>query len=190
MNRASAILGTIVFFFVAPGIVAGVVPWSLSGWRLHARFPGDWMLMSIGGVLIVSGLAALIASFARFALEGRGTPAPIAPTAELVTGGLYRFVRNPMYVAVLAIILGHALAFANLAVLIYGVITFAVVHTFVTLYEEPTLRDTYGASYDAYVGAVPRWIPRLIPWAGNKEARPEDGAEGPLARNLKKLFGL
>ena len=161
MNRPSAILGTIVFFFVAPGIIAGFIPWSLSGWRIHALLPGDWVLVAIGGVLIVSGLAALIASFARFALDGRGTPAPIAPTAELVTGGFYRFVRNPMYVAVLAIIFGQALAFASLAVLIYGVIVFAAVHAFVTLYEEPTLRDTHGASYDAYVAAMPRWIPRL-----------------------------
>jgi protein-S-isoprenylcysteine O-methyltransferase Ste14 len=167
MSRASAILGTIVFFFVAPGIVAGVIPWSLSGGQSHARFPGNWILVAIGSALIAAGLAALIASFARFALEGRGTPAPVAPTADLVTGGLYRFVRNPMYVAVLAIILGQALAFANLAVLVYGVITFAVVHAFVTLYEEPTLRDTYGASYDAYVAAVPRWIPRLTPRAGD-----------------------
>ena len=140
MSRTSAILGTIVFFFVAPGIVAGVVPWSLSGWQIHARFPGTGSLLAIGGAADRSGLAALIASFARFALEGRGTPAPIAPTAELVTGGLYRYVRNPMYVAVLAIILGQALAFASLAVLIYGAIVFATVHAFVTLYEEPTLR--------------------------------------------------
>ena len=75
-----------------------------------------------------------------------------------------------MYVAVLAIILGQAIAFASLAVLIYGVIVFAAVHTFVTLYEEPTLRGTYGASYDAYVAAVPRWIPRLTPWAERSEA--------------------
>jgi protein-S-isoprenylcysteine O-methyltransferase Ste14 len=167
MSRASAILGTIAFFFVAPGIVAGVVPWSLSGWQIHTRLPGAWIVVAIGGVLIISGLAALIASFARFALEGRGTPAPIAPTAELVTGGLYRHVRNPMYVAVLAIVLGQALAFASLAVLIYGVILFATVHAFVTLYEEPTLRDSYGASYDVYVAAVPRWIPRLTPWVGH-----------------------
>lgn len=167
MSRASAILGTMVFFFVAPGIVAGVVPWGLSGWQVHARLPGDWIVVAVGAVLIVSGLAALIASFARFALQGRGTPAPIAPTDELVTGGLYRHVRNPMYVAVLAIVLGQALAFASLAVLIYGIIVFATVHAFVALYEEPTLRDTYGASYDVYVAAVPRWIPRLTPWAGH-----------------------
>jgi protein-S-isoprenylcysteine O-methyltransferase Ste14 len=167
MSRASAILGTVVFFFLAPGMVAGVVPWSLSGWQIHTRVPGDWIVVTIGGVLIVSGLAALIACFARFALQGRGTPAPIAPTDALVTGGLYRHVRNPMYVAVLAIILGQALAFASLAVLIYGVIVFATVHAFVTLYEEPTLRDSYGASYDAYVTAVPRWIPRLTPWASH-----------------------
>jgi protein-S-isoprenylcysteine O-methyltransferase Ste14 len=163
MNRISAVLGTIVFFFVAPGIVAGVIPWSLSGWQTNG-LPGGWILTIIGGVLIAAGLVALIASFARFALQGRGTPAPVAPTAELVTGGFYRYVRNPMYVAVLAIILGQALAFGSLAVLIYGVIVFGTVHAFVVAYEEPTLRDTYGASYDAYVAAVPRWIPRLTPW--------------------------
>jgi protein-S-isoprenylcysteine O-methyltransferase Ste14 len=165
MNRVSAILGTIVFFFVAPGIVAGVIPWSLSGGRNHAWLPGNWILAAIGSALIVAGLAALIASFARFALEGRGTPAPIAPTAKLVTGGFYRFVRNPMYVALLSIILGQALVFASLPVLIYGVVVFAAVHAFVTLYEEPMRRAAYGASYDAYVVAVPRWIPRLTPWA-------------------------
>ena len=164
MSRWSAIAGTIVFFFLAPGIVAGVVPWGISGWRLHAPFPGYGLLQILGAILIAGGLAALIHSFARFALEGRGTPAPVAPTAQLVGGGLYRYVRNPMYVAVLAIIGGQALLFGNIGVAVYGMVVFTAVHAFVLAYEEPTLRETYGADYDAYRANVPRWIPRMSPW--------------------------
>lgn len=164
MSRASAILGTIVFFFVAPGIVAGALPLWISGARLAPPFPDYGIAQAAGALLILAGLASLIASFARFALEGRGTPAPIAPTATLVVGGQYRYVRNPMYVAVLSIILGQAMLFASLAVLAYGVVIFAAVHTFVVAYEEPTLRATYGESYDAYAAHVPRWLPRLTPW--------------------------
>jgi protein-S-isoprenylcysteine O-methyltransferase Ste14 len=105
-----------------------------------------------------------VTAFAQFALEGRGTPAPVAPTANLVVKGLYRYVRNPMYVAVLAIILGQALLFASLAVLAYGALVLLAVHLFVVAYEEPTLHDTYGAQYDAYGRGVRRWIPRLTPW--------------------------
>lgn len=164
MRLPSAILGTIVFFFVAPFAVAGVLPLWISGARFAAPFPGYQLMQAVGVILILAGLVSLLASFARFALEGRGTPAPIAPTATLVVGGQYRYVRNPMYVAVLAIILGQALLFASLAVLTYGAVIFAAVHTFVVAYEEPTLRRSHGAEYDAYAAYVRRWIPRLTPW--------------------------
>lgn len=164
MRLPSAIAGTVVFFFVAPAIVAGAVPLAISGGHFAAPFSGYWLMKLAGAVLIAGGLASLLASFARFAMEGRGTPAPIAPTAKLVVGGQYRYVRNPMYVAVLSIILGQALLFANLAVAAYGLLVFAAVHTFVVAYEESTLREMHGAAYDAYTAAVPRWIPRLTPW--------------------------
>lgn len=164
MRRSSAVLGSVVFFLLAPGIVAGVLPLWISGAGVRSPLAGHELLVAPGAILIVMGLAALIASFARFALEGRGTPAPIAPTAALVVTGLYRHVRNPMYVAVLAVILGQALLFASVAVLAYAAAVFVAVHAFVVSYEEPTLRRTYGAGYEAYAAAVPRWIPRLTPW--------------------------
>jgi protein-S-isoprenylcysteine O-methyltransferase Ste14 len=162
MKRAT--LGTIAFFFLAPGTVAGLVPGWLSGWERPAG--GLRVTDVVGGVLVTIGLAVVIAAFAQFAREGRGTPAPVAPTEQLVVGGLYRYVRNPMYLAVAAIIGGQALIFQSGAVLGWLVAFMVLVLTFVTAYEQPTLRRTYGASYEAYCDAVPGWFPRLTPWRG------------------------
>ena len=103
----------------------------------------------------------LFVSFcSRFVWEGRGTPAPIAPTEHLVVGGPYRWVRNPGYVAVTAILLGEALVLGSQAVLAWAVLVAIAFHVFVLVYEEPTLRATFGAEYDAYCRRVPRWLPR------------------------------
>lgn len=83
-----------------------------------------------------------------------------------MVGGIYRHVRNPMYLAVLAIILGQALIFSSWAVLVYGLIAAAAMISFVKLYEEPTLAQHYGEEYEAYRRAVPGWLPRLTPWRG------------------------
>ena len=106
----------------------------------------------------------LLESFARFALHGEGTPAPVAPTRRLVVTGLYRFVRNPMYLAVLALILGQALLLGSWELATYGAVVALGFQLFVLGYEEPTLRRTYGAEYEAFTRAVPRWIPRFRPW--------------------------
>lgn len=108
----------------------------------------------------------LLHAFARFALEGLGTPAPIAPTERLVIGGIYRHVRNPMYVAVLSIIIGQALLFSSWSIATYAAIAAAAMVTFVKLYEEPTLAGRYGAEYKAYRHNVPGWLPRITPWKG------------------------
>jgi protein-S-isoprenylcysteine O-methyltransferase Ste14 len=163
MNRAGAWVGTKVFLFVAPGIVAGLVPWWLTGW---VAGPTNLALVAAGWLLVVVGAAALLASFARFAVEGRGTPAPVAPTDALVVGGLYRYVRNPMYLAVVAVILGQALILARPVLLVYAALVLATTAAFVRVYEEPTLAERYGAEYDAYRAAVRGWWPRLHPWRG------------------------
>jgi protein-S-isoprenylcysteine O-methyltransferase Ste14 len=157
--------GSVLFFLAAPCVVAGVVPW------LITRYdgPGPVLVVGLGTLLVAAGLAALIACFVRFVREGRGTPAPVAPTRELVVGGLYRWVRNPMYLAVATIILGQAVVFASFGVLVWLVVFAVAVVTFVTAYEEPTLRETYGESYDAYRAAVPGWWPRLTPWHGGQQ---------------------
>ena len=161
MNRARAWVGTTVFLFVAPGVVAGLVPWWLTGWVAGST---NLALVVVGWLLVVVGAAALLASFVRFAVEGRGTPAPVAPTDALVVGGLYRYVRNPMYLAVVAVILGQALILARPVLLVYAALVLATTATFVRVYEEPTLAERYGAEYDVYRTAVRGWWPRRHPW--------------------------
>src|SRR5918993_370727 len=164
MRKAGAALGSAVFFALAPGVVAGLVPWWLTGWQVRS-LPAWWLPLRLAGVvLLVAGTVVLVQAFARFVIEGLGTPAPVAPTKELVVGGLYRWVRNPMYVGVAGAIAGQAVLFGSLGVAVWLVGFVAAVTTFVRLYEEPTLRRTYGASYDAYTAAVRRWIPRVRPW--------------------------
>ena len=132
-----------LFFLAAPGVVAGLVPWWLTGYRLNASAP--WLLglrFGAGGLLLLAGLAVLVRAFGRFVLEGRGTPAPIAPTEVLVVGGDYRYVRNPMYVAVIACILGQAVILGSLALLGYAVAVWLAMAAFVHWYEEPVLGAT------------------------------------------------
>ena len=162
MKRAA--WGTTAFFFLAPGTVAGLVPWWLTGWDRPAN--GPRVADVAGGALVAIGIAVVIAAFVQFVREGRGTPAPIAPTEQLVVGGLYRYVRNPMYLAVAAVIGGQALMFESAAVLWWLLAFMTAVFTFVTAYEQPILRRTYGASYETYCDAVPGWWPRLTPWRG------------------------
>lgn len=163
-SRIAPIAGTIVFLFVAPGVMGVLIPWLLGGWQMRPPLLGFEPLRWLGLALILLGAVFLLDSFARFALQGRGTPAPVYPTATLVVSGAYRYVRNPMYVAVTALILGQGLLFGSPATLAYGLVFLLITHAFVLLYEEPTLRDTYGAHYADYAAHVGRWLPRLTPW--------------------------
>ena len=162
VNRLWAALGSAAFFVLAPGCVVGLGPWWLTRWQLQPPAAGR-LQQAVGAVLLLAGLAVLVHSFVRFVVEGRGTPAPIAPPARLVVGGLYRHVRNPMYVGVLAAILGQALLLGQPVLLVYAAVVWAAVAGFVYGYEEPTLRARYGAEYDAYRAAVPGWIPFTRP---------------------------
>lgn len=164
MRRASAIAGSVLFLLLAPGTVAALVPWWISRWRTLPPFFGFAAIRLVGVVLIVAGLPMVLDSFARFALEGMGTPAPVAPPQRLVVGGLYRYVRNPMYVGVLAVILGQGLLLGDARVLSYGAVVWLSFHLFVLGYEEPALRRKFGADYLNFCANVPRWIPRLKPW--------------------------
>jgi protein-S-isoprenylcysteine O-methyltransferase Ste14 len=148
-----AVLGSALFFFAAPCVVGGVLPWWISGWASPRFWPGF--------VVVAAGAFVVLRAFVRFVRDGRGTPAPVAPTKELVVGGDYRFVRNPMYVGVVTAILGQALLFLDGWVLAYGVVAWAVMAAFVRWYEEPVLRERYGAQYDEYCRRVPAWIPRF-----------------------------
>ena len=166
MNRATAAVGSSIFFVVAPGVVAGLVPWWLTGWRVGQPLAGwAWApLRVLGGILLVAGAAALLHSFARFVMEGIGTPAPVAPTERLVVGGLYRYVRNPIYIALVSTIVGQALVLGQPTLLLYAVLVAAGVAAFVYVYEQPALLSQFGTEYEAYRRAVPAWWPRRRPW--------------------------
>ena len=160
-DRIKAALGSLGFLVLAPGVVAGLIPWLITHWGPLPLVDGPGVFRWTGLVLIAPGLVILLDAFRRFAWEGLGTPAPVAPTRTLVVSGFYRFVRNPIYVAVSALIFGQAVLFASTGVALYGVIIAAAFDTFVRLYEEPTLREAYGEEYAAYCAATPRWIPRF-----------------------------
>ena len=141
MRKPAAIFGSALFFMVVPFMLAGLVPWWATRWEFRPAFL-DLELTRIAGVLlIVAGIPGLVDLFRRFAVEGLGTPAPVAPTQNLVITGLYRYVRNPMYVAVLAVILGQALLFGDWRLIAYGAAFWLACHIFVVAYEEPTLHQ-------------------------------------------------
>jgi len=126
--------------------------WGWSGFR------------AVGAVLITAGLPVLLAAIVRFVRQGRGVPTPVLPARHLVVSGLYRHVRNPMYIAVLSVIVGQGLLFGNGPVLRYALAVALGFHLFVLLHEEPSLSRRFGAEYENYRRAVRRWIPRLKPW--------------------------
>ena len=159
-----AIVGSAAFLVIAPGIVAGYIPWRICRWHVKEPLAEISSFRILGVVLILAGFPVLLDSFARFALQGLGTPAPIFPTRHLVVSGLYRYVRNPMYVAVVTLILGQGLFCGDVRVLEYGIAVWTAFHLFVLMYEEPTLRNTYGSEYGAFCANVHRWVPRLRPW--------------------------
>ena len=161
---AGAVLGSLVWLVLAPGLVGGYVPWAISRWRVEPPFLGSSLTRWLGVALIVLGLPVLLDAFARFALQGRGTPAPVLPPERLVVFGFYRFVRNPMYVALVAIVVGQGLLLGDARLLLWAAALWLLFHVFVLLYEEPHLRQRFGADYGAYCAAVPRWVPRFRPW--------------------------
>src|SRR5215471_19143048 len=164
MSKITAILGSALFFFVAPAMLAGVIPWLITHWEFRPPFLAAEATRLAGLAFIIAGVPGLLDSFARFALQGLGTPAPIAPPRNLVVTGLYRYVRNPIYVALVAIILGQAVLMGDWRLIVYGALLWLFFHVVVMAYEEPTLERTFGREYEAFRAAVPRWIPRMTPW--------------------------
>jgi protein-S-isoprenylcysteine O-methyltransferase Ste14 len=168
MGRRGAAIGSAIFLVLAPGVVAGYLPWLLTGW--HARTLPDALaplaVLSriVGAALVIAGAAVVVSAFVRFVTEGLGTPAPVAPPRRLVVGGLYRYVRNPMYVALLWCLVGQGLVLLQPSLFWYALIIAAAFVTFVKLYEEPNLTRRFGDSYASYRRHVPGWWPRLRPW--------------------------
>ena len=152
-------LKSLLFFIFVPGTVMGYVPFMIAAG--DAEFIDLGVLRYLAVPLwLVSGLAVLWC-FWDFTFKGRGTPAPIDPPKELVAVGLYRFVRNPMYVSGVIALIGWILWSPSFSMILTPILFFVAAHLFVTLYEEPTLKKKFGASYEDYLKRIPRWIPRF-----------------------------
>ena len=164
MQRVSAVLGSALFFVVAPCVLAGLIPWSMTRWEFRPAFFGLEGARSVGVLLILVGLPGLVDSFARFALQGLGTPAPLrhprtcgdrslSPCAQSHLRRRRRSHPWPGYAV-------WRLAPHDLGALFMWL----AFHLFVVAYEEPTLRCTFGSEYEAYRANVRRWVPRVVPW--------------------------
>jgi len=153
-------LKSIIFFILAPGTVAGYIPLALlrTGSQLETG-----VLSYLAFPLWIIGTAVLIWCFWDFVQKGKGTPAPIDPPKELVVSGLYNHVRNPMYVGIILILIGHFLWFGFWSLVAYAIVVFIAFSAFVIFYEEPNLKKRFGAAYAEYCKRVSRWIPRIKP---------------------------
>lgn len=150
---------SLLFLVVVPGTVLGYVPYLILRAGRHRPVGLDAATV-VGGFLIAVGLVLLVWCVAGFLIEGRGTLAPFDPPRRLVTGRLYRRVRNPMYLAVVTALCGEALMFGSFALLVYAGSAALFYHLLVVVYEEPSLHRRFGRPYDDYRRQVPRWLPR------------------------------
>jgi protein-S-isoprenylcysteine O-methyltransferase Ste14 len=152
-------LKTVLFTLVVPGTTLAFVPY----WILASGVGGRLSLGAfrwLGLLPLLGGIAGLALCYAAFAITGRGTPSPLDPPKTLVGGGLYRFLRNPIYVSATLVLIGESLLWEAPALILYAGLFWIASHLFVVGYEEPTLHRRFGASYETYCRAVPRWVPR------------------------------
>ncbi len=153
------VFNTLLFTVLVPATVAGWIPRNL---RDGAAASPNLVVRGLSFVLIAIGIGIYLhTAFWGFALRGLGTPAPIAPPSKLVVEGLHRYVRNPMYIGVLLIVIGQAVLFQSRILAEYSALFWLVTHLFVLLYEEPALQRKFGDEYRGYRQRVPRWIPRF-----------------------------
>jgi len=153
------LLRSIFFTFLMPGTVTVLIPFWIISSRDAAAIPKS-SLRYLGLPLILTGAAGLLWCIWDFFSAGQGTLAPVDPPKKLVVRGLYRYVRNPMYVSVVTILVGEATFFVSTSILIVALVFFAAAYLFVVFYEEPVLRRQFGQSYEEYRQTVGRWIPR------------------------------
>lgn len=165
-TRRSVVASVLFTVFGGPGIVLIYLPLWITRYRIPAGEP-LWQTL-LAGALIFLGLTPLFASMRRFIYVGRGSLVPNAPTEHLVVSGLFRYVRNPMYLGVVTALAGEAVLFWHPGMAIELALVCLGFHLFVCLYEEPTLTRRHPAEFPRYKRHVPRWLPRLTPWQGGE----------------------
>lgn len=160
MTSFSLAVRSLAWTVLLPGLFAGYLPWRFFG-LAHVQLSLQSPVHLLGLLGIGLGAVLLGACIWEFARTGRGTLAPVDPPRELVVRGLYRYVRNPMYLSVTVIVLGELLLTGSRPLLVYWALWFVAVNLFVIGYEEPTLRRRFGVAYERYTQAVGRWLPRV-----------------------------
>lgn len=160
MAAALLALRSLLWTILLPGVVAGYVPWRYFGLSQVRIEPSDPLALA-GVACAAAGVLLLAACIFEFARSGRGTLSPVDPPRHLVVRGLYRYVRNPMYLAVTLILLGEAALLRSTDLVTYWACFFVAANLFVIGYEEPYLRSRFGVSYEAYTKQVGRWLPRI-----------------------------
>lgn len=160
MNGVRLFLRSAFWTIAFPGFFAGFLPWRYFGLR-EVDFDMTNPLHLLGGLLIALGAALLLTCIYEFAARGRGTLSPADPPSTLVVQGLYRYVRNPMYLSVLTIVAGEIILTRSVELTMYWLAFFVAANVFVRGYEEPYLRRQFGVSYDDYMRRVGRWVPRF-----------------------------
>ena len=171
MRRSAAAVVSVAWGVALGGTFACLLPYLLGDWHFHRPLPYWAIAQAAGGLLICVGLVPVVQSFIEF-IRVNGTPVPVASPPRLVVSGFYRYVRNPIYVGFLAILIGEALLFGSRGLLGYTAVAWCIGAAAVRFYEEPVLARKFGAEYQAYRRAVAAWIPRLHPWTPSELAGP------------------
>lgn len=165
---------TALMFVLFPGTLLGVIPWQITRWAITDITPLGRIAQGAGVFLIAVGLVLVVDAFAQFAKAG-GTPAPPLPPQRLVVSGFHRYVRNPIYFGWVLVVLGEAMLFESLTLVIYAASVWLFTALFVRIYEERTLAERFGSEYEAYKRHVPGWIPRFHPWTPDNDRSSKAG---------------
>jgi protein-S-isoprenylcysteine O-methyltransferase Ste14 len=169
VRKSAATVISVAWGVVIGGTFGCLLPYLLGDWHFHRPLPYWTIAEAAGGLLICVGLVPVVQSFTDFA-RADGTPVPVASPPRLVVSSFYRYVRNPIYVGFLAILLGQVLLFGSRGLLEYAAVAWCIGAAAVRFYEEPTLTRKFGAEYQAYRRAVRAWVPRLHPWMPDEPA--------------------
>lgn len=177
MRKPSAAFASILWFVALGGTFGCLLPYLLNYWHFHSPLPYWDIARAVGALLICVGLIPLVRSFVDFFAAG-GTPIPVAAPPRLVISGFYAYVRNPIYVGFVVVLIGQVLLFGPFGLVVYAAISWCVGAAAVRFYEEPRLVSKFGAEYEAYRRAVPAWIPRLHPWTpGSVKVAQAEGSQ-------------
>lgn len=181
MRKSTAAIVSAAWGVALGGTFGALLPYLLNEWHFHRPPLPYWVIaQAAGGLLICAGLIPLVQSFLEFTRAG-GTPVPVASPPRLVVSGFYRYVRNPIYVGFLVVLMGEVLLFGSLGLLEYTAVAWCIGAGAVRWYEQPTLNAKFGAEYEAYRHAVRAWLPRLHAWSPGqpKAPSPKEHFHGP-----------